>query len=127
MNETTEQLMQRMLKKHLFVMLRRTVKPEQSPLYFQAHLEWMIDAEKRAQIFGSGPFIAHEVAPGTPGSPAGSMTILRAASRDEAIRIAESDPYVTSGTIAYEMKEWMVMEGTFALRINFSDGTYHID
>ena len=127
MSEATDQLMKRMLKKRLFVMLRKAEKPQQSPQYFEAHLTWMIAAEKRGEIFGSGPFVAQDIAPATPGSPAGSMTILRAESREAAIRIADTDPYVLSGTISYEMKEWLVMEGSITLKIHFSDGSYQFD
>ncbi|WP_042197707.1 YciI family protein [Paenibacillus camerounensis] len=34
------------------------------------------------------------------------MEIIRAASREEAVRIAERDPYVTSGIRSYELRTW---------------------
>ncbi|MDF9842507.1 uncharacterized protein YciI [Paenibacillus sp. PastF-1] len=34
------------------------------------------------------------------------MVIIRAASREEAVRIAERDPYVTTGIRSYELRTW---------------------
>jgi uncharacterized protein YciI len=116
-----------MLRKPLFVMLRRTLKPEQAPAWIERHLRWVIAQEEAGHVFASGPFVAPGVVPGTPGSPEGGLTLLRASSMEAAREIAESDPYVSSGTVAYELKEWLLMEGGFQLRVRFSQGTFSIE
>ena len=116
-----------MLRKRLFVMMRSPKRPEQASTHIESHLRWAIAAEAAGHLFASGPFVAAGVAPGTPGSPAGGLTILRADSIEHACRIADGDPYVQTETVSYEMKEWLLMEGSFGLRINFSSGSYAFD
>jgi uncharacterized protein YciI len=123
MNPEVVKLTERMLKKKLFVMLRRTVAPEKIPDKLIAHLQWMIEAERKGHLFASGPFVVAGQAPGA----AGSLSILRADSMGEAEKVANEDPFVQAGIIAYEMKEWSVMEGGFSVRVNFSDQTYQFD
>ena len=55
------------------------------------------------------------------------MTILRAASLEAAVDIVQTDPYVVHEIVTFEMKEWLVMEGGFNLRVSFSQGSYVID
>ena len=123
MNADVARLTERMLKKKLFVMLRRTVAADKVPDLLVAHLQWMIGAERKGQLFASGPFVVA----GQPPGAAGSLTILRADSMEQAQAIAGEDPFVAAGVIAFEMKEWSVMEGGFSVRINFSDQSYALD
>jgi hypothetical protein len=112
-------LMQKMLRKTFFVVLSKPlVAPEQLRPVLAAHLDYMIDLEKRGVIFASGPLAD----PGHP--PAGEgLTILRAANVAEARAIAEADPFFKNGLRTFELKEWTVMEGMLGLRVNFSDQT----
>jgi hypothetical protein len=55
------------------------------------------------------------------------MIVVRAASRDEARRIADSDPLHAAGLRTYVLKEWMVNEGRVSVKLNFSDGTYSFE
>ena len=122
-----QEITQHFLKKKLFVMLRHPFKNENAQAYFLDHLKWMIDLEKQGIIFGSGPFVDSKATAGKPGSPAGGMTILRAASLEAAVDIVQTDPYVVHEIVTFEMKEWLVMEGGFNLRVSFSQGSYVID
>lgn len=122
-----EALSRNMLRKRLFVMWRRPLAPHRAPEFIEAHLRWVIAAEERGQVFASGPFVAPGVEPGRPGSPAGGMTVLRVGSLEEAEALARSDPYVSSGIVNYEIKEWLVMEGSIHLRVSFSSARYSLD
>ena len=65
------------------------------------HLEYMIGLEKKGVLFASGPLTA------AAGAPAGDgLTILRAASADEARTIASADPFVVNKLRSFEVREW---------------------
>ena len=81
----------------------------------------MIGLEKRGVLFASGPLTA------APGQPLGDgLTVLRAASEDDARTIAAADPFVVNKLRSFEVREWTVMEGSFGVRLNFSDQTLEI-
>jgi len=111
------QLTQPMLRKKLYVVLSKpTGTPEQIKACTPSHLEFMIGLEKRGILFASGPFL------GPDGKPTGDgMTILRTASADEAKRIAEADPFFVGGLRRFEVREWILMEGSLGLTVTFSD------
>jgi hypothetical protein len=115
------------LRKKFFVMLRYPNKNELAKNFFKEHLNWVINLEKSGVIFCSGPFVESEATKGKPGSPAGGMTILRANSISHAIELVRTDPYVINEIVSFELKEWLVMEGGFSLRLSFSQGSYEIN
>ena len=111
-------LTQRMLKKKLYVVLSTPVEggTERLLAHLPAHLEYMIANEKKGIVFASGPLSEPD------GSQKGrGLTILRAASADEARAIAEQDPFFVNGVRSFEVREWTVMEGSFGVTVNFSD------
>ena len=111
--------MQKMLRKKLYVVLSKPlVAPEQLRPLLAAHLDYMIDLEKRGVIFASGPLADAERPPAGEG-----LTIVRAANAAEARAIAEGDPFFKNGLRTFELKEWTVMEGMLGLRVNYSDQT----
>jgi uncharacterized protein YciI len=79
-----------MLRKKLYVVLSKgCASAEQIARLLPDHLEYMIGLEKKGILFASGPLTADA------GAPAGDgLTVLRAASADEARRIATADPFV---------------------------------
>ena len=110
-------LTQGMLRKKLYVVLSRaTAAPAEIERALPQHLEYMIALEKKGAVFASGPLTQEGAAPRGDG-----LTILRAASAEEARRIAEADPFVAEGLRTFEVREWTVMEGTLAVKVNFSD------
>ena len=81
----------------------------------------MIGLEKKGVLFASGPLTA------APGKPAGDgLTILRAASAEEARAIAAADPFVVNKLRTFEVREWTVMEGSLGLTVNFSDQSLEV-
>lgn len=112
-------LLQKMLRKKLYVVLSKPlVPPEQLQPVLAAHLDYMIGLEKRGVIFASGPLADPERPPQGEG-----LTIVRAANAAEARAIAEADPFCKNGLRTFELKEWTVMEGMLGLRVHFSDQT----
>jgi uncharacterized protein len=88
----------------------------------QEHLAHQYDLERRGILFAAGPFLDDGGKPFGPG-----MIIVRAGSEAEARAIADSDPYHKGGFRTYRLQRWALNEGTFGLRVNFSNGTYTID
>jgi uncharacterized protein len=120
--ERIRQLTQRMLRKKLYVVLSKGgATPDQIGALLPQHLEYMIGLEKKGVLFASGPLTA------APGAPAGDgLTILRAASADEARAIASADPFVVNKLRTFEVREWTLMEGSFGVKLNFSDQSLDI-
>ena len=116
------ELTQRMLRKKLYVLLSKPIAgPDKLAPLLAAHLEYMIGLEKRGAVFASGPLSD------AGGPPSGQgLTILRAANADEARALGEADPFFANGLRTFELKEWTLMEGSFGLRVNFSDQTVDV-
>lgn len=106
-----------MLNKPLFVALRETKDAARMAELLPKHLDWMVAAERRGQIFASGPFSVDGAPPGS----AGGMTIVRAGSKAEAEAILGDDPFVREGVISITLHKWIAMEGGFTVTVRFSD------
>ncbi|MGB7036238.1 MAG: YciI family protein [Xanthobacteraceae bacterium] len=120
--ERVADLMRKMLRKKLYVVLSKpVVPPERLKPFLMAHLEYMIGLEKRGLVFASGPLSDGE----GPMSGQG-LTVLRASGAAEARALAESDPFFINGLRSFELKEWTVMEGTLSLRVNLSDQSIEV-
>jgi hypothetical protein len=121
-DERIAELTQSLWRRKVFAVLSQaSATPEKLKTLLPAHLEYMIDLERRGVLFASGPLADGE------GPPSGAgLTILRAASAREARELAEADPFVSSGLRTFQIKEWTVMEGTMGLRINFSDQSVEV-
>ena len=120
--ERIRELTQRMLRKKLFVILSKgAATAEQIGTVLPQHLEYMIGLERTGVLFASGPFNTG------PGAPAGDgLTILRAASAEDARAIASADPFVVNKLRSFEVREWTLMEGSFGVKVNFSDQSLDI-
>ena len=124
MNEDTRaaELTQKMLRKKLFVLFSKPlVAPEQLKPHLAAHLDYMIGVEKRGLLFASGPLADAGAAPAGHG-----LTVLRVKDAKEARAVAEADPFFVNGLRTFELKEWTIMEGTLALRVNLSDQSVEV-
>ena len=120
--ERVTELMRKMLRKKLYVLISKpVVPPENLKPFLMAHLEYMIGLEKRGLVFASGPLSDGE------GPPTGhGLTVLRAKDANEARALAEADPFFVNGLRTFELKEWTVMEGTLGVRVNLSDQTVEV-
>jgi uncharacterized protein YciI len=106
-----------MLKLKLFVIFSQGKGLDVTP-YLADHLEYMIALERQGKLFASGPL-------GDP-SKADGMTIVRAASEEEAQQLALCDPFVVNGIRTFKIVPWTVMEGSLSVTVNFSDQTARI-
>lgn len=69
-------------------------------------------------LFASGPFDG--------GATGDGLTILRTESPEETREIAARDPFVINGLRTFEIREWTLMEGSFGLKVNFSDRSIEV-
>ena len=118
-----EELHARMLKKQLWVLLSRAVKPpDEVRKHLKAHLDHQIRLEKDGIMYGAGP-----ATPPGDSRPAFGLIIIRAKDEAEARRIADADPMHSSGARSYELYSWSLNEGCVGVTLNFSDQTFRFD
>ena len=89
----------------------------------QAHLNFQVDLERRGILFAAGPFWSDDER-----SWLGEgMVIVRAASLEEARQLAASDPMHQSGARRFEVRPWLINEGSLTVKITFSNGSREIE
>jgi uncharacterized protein YciI len=69
---------------------------EKNKIHRQQHIDFLTEKEKEGKIFARGKFAEGK----------GGLVIYIAPSFKDAAKIAESDPYVTSGARTLELFEW---------------------
>lgn len=79
-----------------FAALLKMKDIEKNRSYRDQHVDFLVRREKEGKIFARGRFTEGE----------GGLVIYIAASFDEAIKMAESDPYVAFGARSLELYEW---------------------
>lgn len=113
-------LLEKMLQKPLYVALRTPNDLSRFNELLEPHLQWAIAAEARGELFASGPFVAPDSVPGA----LGGMSIVRAASLEEAQKILSEDPFVKQQVYIPSIKKWLLMEGGFNVTVRFSDQSF---
>ncbi|EJL46864.1 hypothetical protein BAG01nite_23200 [Brevibacillus agri] len=84
----------------LYVALLPIVDQELNAKIRPAHLEYINDLYKQDKVFMAGPFTDKQ----------GGMVIYKAASLEEARKLAEGDPVVVEGARTLELREWNPLE-----------------
>jgi len=69
---------------------------EKNTAYRQQHVDFLTKNEAAGKIFARGRFTGGE----------GGLVIYIAGSKEEALKLAESDPYVASGARTLDLYEW---------------------
>ena len=70
--------------------------PEKNTKFRQQHVDFLTEKEKEGKIFARGRFTEGE----------GGLVIYVAESREEATKLAQSDPYFASGARSLDLYEW---------------------
>lgn len=120
--ERVKQLSQKFLGRQLYVI--HTVPKasrEEIERLLPEHLEHQIRLEKSGIMFAAGPMA------NTDDTPAGGLIVIRAKDFAEAKAIADSDPFHKAGLRTYTLRRWTVNEGSYSIRVNYSDQSYTID
>ena len=72
-------------------------------------------------MFAAGPLTEQD------GQSAGGMFVIRAASFAAARAIADTDPMHKAGARRYTIRRWRVNEGSYTVRVNYSDQSVIIE
>jgi uncharacterized protein len=119
--ERLQQLTNRMLRKKMFLVTMTAVAPDRLMPHLADHLEYMTELARRGVLFASGPFMS------TDGAPTGDgLSIFNTSSAEEARSFAERDPFYVHGLRKFEVKEWMLMEGSMTVTLNFAERTLDV-
>ena len=82
----------------------------------EAHLAYQVKLEEDGIMFAAGPIWTED----EQSWEGEGLVIVRAASRQEAVAIAEADPMHRSGARTYTVRPWLINEGSVTIRINYS-------
>ncbi len=116
------ELTKNFLGKELYVIVTTPVAPrEELDKHLGEHLTHQIKLEKQGIMFGAGPLVGED------GARVGGMVIIRAESFAAARAIADADPYHKRGLRTYTLTRWTVNEGSYGIRVNYSDQTVTIE
>jgi hypothetical protein len=122
LSDRLEQLTSRMLRKKLYlVIMTAKVTPDRMAPHLADHLEYMTELARQGVLFASGPVLDANGAPTGDG-----LSIFNTASAEEARRFAEKDPFHRYGLREFEVKPWMLMEGSLTVTLNFAEGTLRV-
>jgi uncharacterized protein YciI len=110
------------LRKELYVIVTTPVAPrEELDKLLPQHLAHQIRLEKQGIMFAAGPLNGED------GKRVGGMIVIRAESFAAARAIANADPYHAAGLRTYTLTRWTVNEGSYGIRVNYSDQTVSIE
>ena len=89
----------------------------------QRHLAYQVSLTERGIMFAAGPhWTDDEQLWGGDG-----MVVVRAASREEAEKIAQEDPMHSSGARQYRIRPWLINEGTITVKLDYTTGRFQLD
>jgi uncharacterized protein YciI len=92
------------------ILSRAVTSTEQVAALLPAHRAWLDELEDQDLLFASGPLL------GPDGPLARGLTIVRAANRAAAERLAAADPFVAHGARRASVYEWSPRRGRPRMR-----------
>ena len=110
-----------MLQLQLYAVFTRPangMKPVMEML--EKHLDYQISMEKSGVLFAAGPFWTDDEQQWR----GEGMVVIRAESLEAARAIAAEDPMHASGARTFEVRPWLINEGTLTLRLNHSTRSF---
>ena len=112
-----------MLSKTFFAIVTQAASgtpPERLQATLPAHLDHQVRLEKDGVLFAAGPLDAED------GSRRG-LIVIRAESFEDARRIADTDPFHAEGLRTYTVEQWAANEGSYTVRLTYSDQRLALD
>lgn len=112
-----------MLQKQLYAIFT-TPADGLGPVFanLEEHLKFQVQIEREGIMYAAGPMWTDD----EQSWEGEGMVVVRAASRDEAITIAERDPMHRSGARTFKVRPWLINEGTVTVRLDYSSQTFTI-
>jgi uncharacterized protein len=120
--ETLKKLTEKFLGRQLYVIHTVPKAPrEEIDKLLPDHLAHQVRLEKDGIMFAAGPMANED------GTPAGGLIVIRARDFAAARAIADADPFHKAGLRTYTLRRWTVNEGSYGVRVNYSDQTVTIE
>ena len=88
----------------------------------EEHLSFQVQLEREGIMYAAGPMWTDDEA----SWEGEGMVVVRAASREEAIAIAERDPMHVKKARSFRVRPWMINEGTITVRLDNSSQRFEI-
>jgi hypothetical protein len=112
-----------MLQKQLFAIFTKPVNGLGAVLAtMEEHLKFQVSLERDGVLFAAGPMWTED----EQSWEGDGLVVVRAASRQAAVDIAEQDPMHRSGARSYTVRPWLINEGTATIRLDYSSQTFSI-
>lgn len=86
------------------------------------HLAFQVGLERDGVLYAAGPMWSDD----EKDWHGDGLVVVRAASRAEAVTIAQRDPMHRSGARSFTVRPWMINEGTMTIRLDSSSQTFSI-
>jgi len=83
----------------------------------EEHLAYQHEIEQNGTMFAAGPFATDDESHWQ----GEGMVIIRANSLAEAEQVAANDPMHKSGARTYRVRPWLMNEGSFTVKVTYSD------
>lgn len=88
----------------------------------EEHLKFQIKLEEEGILYAAGPMWTDD----EQSWEGEGLVIVKVASREEAIAIAESDPMHKSGARTFRVRPWLINEGSVTITLNNSSQTFTV-
>jgi hypothetical protein len=113
-----------LLAKRLYAVLSEPVNGLQPVLdNLEAHVAYQTRLENEGVMFAAGP-LSDDAELQWHGD---GLFIYRAESRAAAVKLAEADPMHACGARRFNVRPWLLNEGTFSVRLFYSGGKPRIE
>ncbi len=89
----------------------------------EEHLAYQHEIEQNGTMFAAGPFATDDESHWQ----GEGMVIIRANSLAEAEQVAANDPMHKSGARTYRVRPWLMNEGSFTVRVTYSDQKHSVE
>lgn len=84
--------------------------------HIEEHLEFQVSLEREGILHAAGPMWTDD----EQNWEGEGLVVVRAASRADAIRIAERDPMHIAGARGFRVRPWLINEGSVTVRLDYS-------
>lgn len=89
----------------------------------EKHLEFQVQLEKDGILYAASPMWTDD----EQSWEGEGLVVVKAASRQEAIAIAERDPMHVSGARSFKVRPWLINEGSVTITLNNSSQNFTIN
>jgi len=112
-----------MLQLQLYAVFTKPVKGLEPVMeVLEQHLQYQISLEKRGILFGAGPFWTDDEQEWR----GEGMVVIRAENLAAARTIAAEDPMHAAGVRTFEIRPWLINEGSMTITLSHSTRSFEV-